>query len=127
MTCSAGDQIVIIYCVSHSFVRCIVIDCLSLILFHVMCTGARYPLELHIVNFVYNDALPSCPSKTCTGAKCPPPCIAVVGIMFELTTNTSQGNKFLDTVFKYMPYDEGVSLRPTALSCCFCCLAHDEL
>lgn len=82
--------------------------------------GKAYPLEMHIVNYVYNDTLPSCGPKGC---------ITVVGILFELDeSDAAEGNSFIDTVFKAMPYNEeetsqlvshtsdivvNVTLRPT--------------
>eukprot|EP00879_Flechtneria_rotunda_P023545 GHRR01024908.1.p1 GENE.GHRR01024908.1~~GHRR01024908.1.p1 ORF type:complete len:356 (+),score=65.59 GHRR01024908.1:599-1666(+) len=65
--------------------------------------GKAYPLEMHIVNFVYSDQLPACG----TGG-----CIAVVGIMLELSLDpdaAANKNKFVDSVFKVMPSYEGQS------------------
>eukprot|EP00879_Flechtneria_rotunda_P002963 GHRR01003180.1.p1 GENE.GHRR01003180.1~~GHRR01003180.1.p1 ORF type:complete len:336 (+),score=57.13 GHRR01003180.1:219-1226(+) len=62
--------------------------------------GKDYPLEMHIVNFVYNDTLPGCGA---TG------CATVVGIMLELADDGEEGNPFIDAIFKAMPVNEGES------------------
>ena len=61
--------------------------------------GRTYPLELHIVNFVYNNTLPGC------GAGC----ATVVGVLLEETDDESSANPFLTTLFDAMPYHENVS------------------
>jgi hypothetical protein len=63
--------------------------------------GKEYPLEMHIVNFVYNDALPGCGASGCA---------TVAGVLFELSEDdTAVKNKFINTVFSAMSSFENVS------------------
>jgi hypothetical protein len=56
---------------------------------------------MHIVNFVYSDALPGCGASGCA---------KVVGVLFELfEDDTAIKNKFVDTIFNAMSSFENVS------------------
>lgn len=66
--------------------------------------GVVYPLEMHIVHFVESPALPKCPKGGC---------IAVLGIMFHLTDNTTQAIPALQTIVDMAPLDEQETVNIT--------------
>lgn len=80
---------------------------------HRSVAGKVYPLEMHIVNWVYNDTLPGCGAGGCA---------TVVGIMFELDeADSAVKNPFIDTVFTAMSSFESVSLAESSAESASAC------